>query len=463
MKTDADLASKLANLFLASARAVQRGMEAAGLPLQAVVPQTVVTRQDDESWSTATNDEHRNTLAVRRPSFGPWFTHDEMAHIHSCAEKIAVSATETLPFYSGLGGAEWPLVDSQAVRPTYELDPGGWVAWYLMLPALRHHLKALHRIDLADDAAAQLFANEVLRVAHDDQLRYRTYTPLGGMDLEHGTSEVTYDGVSIRRLSGHEQGAWYAGRGIGLIGQSEPPLVAVEVHVSGPRSEQYLPASGLAPFITAAFQLHSFRPSGHDSALYDDPVWLTGTTGYPPLTLPGRAAGTSVLTASGFRDVVKTARALTRYKIGLPRSAQDLAFHRFVAGAARQSDTDAVLDFTIALEALLLPYDENARRGDLGYRFRIHGAHYLSGSTPERLPVAKKLSGIYGMRSQLVHGEKYPEPAKISAARENAHELARRGLLRAVHEGFPKAEMFNQTVLGTTHEPLSEPQGRLPT
>jgi protein-disulfide isomerase-like protein with CxxC motif len=147
----------------------------------------------------------------------------------------------------------------------------------------------------------------------------------------------------------------------------------------------------------------------------------------------------------------------------LPRSAQDLAFHRFVAGAARQSDTDAVLDFTIALEALLLPYDENARRGDLGYRFRIHGAHYLSGSTPERLPVAKKLSGIYGMRSQLVHGEKYPEPAKISAARENAHELARRGLLRAVHEGFPKAEMFNQTVLGTTHEPLSEPQGRLPT
>jgi hypothetical protein len=69
-----------------------------------------------------------------------------------------------------------------------------------------------------------------------------------------------------------------------------------------------------------------------------------------------------------------------------PSPPKDLTLHRFFAGVARKGVTDfhpggadrnaadAVLDFTIALEALLLPYDEKARHGDLGYRFRVHGA-----------------------------------------------------------------------------------------
>jgi len=84
------------------------------------------------------------------------------------------------------------------------------------------------------------------------------------------------------------------------------------------------------------------------------------------------------LTASDLRAVVETAGMLERYDLDRPKSSQDLALHRFVAGIARQNATDAILDFTIALEALLLPYDRNARRGDLGYRFHIHGAHYLA-------------------------------------------------------------------------------------
>jgi hypothetical protein len=45
---------------------------------------------------------------------------------------------------------------------------------------------------------------------------------------------------------------------------------------------------------------------------------------------------------------------------------------------------DGILDLAIALESLLLPYDEDARRGDLAYRFRIHGGYFLSKTKSER-------------------------------------------------------------------------------
>ncbi len=114
---------------------------------------------------------------------------------------------------------------------------------------------------------------------------------------------------------------------------------------------------------------------------------------------------------------------------------------------ARGTYADGVLDFTIALEALLLPYDEHARHGDLGYRFRVHGAHYLCEHADERPETAKQLSRVYEMCSRLVHGAKYPDRVHIRAVHDLAYDFARRGLLRAVREGFPTAAMFNQMVL----------------
>lgn len=159
--------------------------------------------------------------------------------------------------------------------------------------------------------------------------------------------------------------------------------------------------------------------------------------------------------------MVATAQRLAQHKIMQPQSPQDLALHRFFAGEARRGVTDflpgvadrnaadAVLDFTIALEALLLPYDENARHGDLGYRFRIHGAHFISGDVGDRPAMARKLSAIYAARSRLVHGGQYPTSEEIKAVRDDARDLARRGLLRAVREGFPDAAAFNRMILGT--------------
>lgn len=54
----------------------------------------------------------------------------------------------------------------------------------------------------------------------------------------------------------------------------------------------------------------------------------------------------------------------------------------------------------------------------------------------------------HGVRSRLVHGAQYPASEEIKAVRDEAGDLTRRGLLRAVREGFPDAIAFNRPTLG---------------
>jgi hypothetical protein len=209
-----------------------------------------------------------------------------------------------------------------------------------------------------------------------------------------------------------------------------------------------------------ALQLHGHWVAGDFYRVQSDPPWLMPIRQHLPLTAPGIVLGHSTLTPESFSTSLATARMLTGYGITQPRSPKDLALHRFFAGVARQGASDflpggadrnaadAVLDFTIALEALLLPYDENARHGDLGYRFRMHGAHFLADYPAQRAACARKLATIYEMRSRLVHGGKYPSLDEIKTARDDARDLARRGLLSAVLRGFPAAREFNQMILG---------------
>lgn len=70
---------------------------------------------------------------------------------------------------------------------------------------------------------------------------------------------------------------------------------------------------------------------------------------------------------------------------------------------------------------------------------------------PEGTPrdTARQLNHLYGVRSTLVHGgKKFPTTEELSETRALAYDLCRRGLLRAVHDGFPSAADFNSLILG---------------
>ena len=401
----------------------------------------------------------------------PWLSDAELAQVGRCAAEMVDSARETLPFWAVFGGQPLAVFTraqniSEVPRPDYSSDPGEWAARFVLLPALQHHLAALPSITDADQAAASAFAEEVLKVAHDDRLRYRLVVPLNGLSIGSHGGPFAAEGVSIRSVSDTERGEWLDERG-GIsqaflqAGDIAFPEVAVEFELSSGRDAAFELNPGPVPSLVGALQLHGYWVAGRFYLVQSDPLWLLPVRQQIPFTVPGIVDGHSVLTADGFAAALATAEMLAGYGITQPRSPRGLALHRFFAGAARQgvSDfhpggadrnaADAVLDFTIALEALLLPYDEKARHGDLAYRFRMHGAHFLADEREHRAALARKLGGIYEVRSRLVHGDKYPSLDEIQTTRGDARELARHGLLRAVREGFPTAGTFNQMVLGT--------------
>jgi hypothetical protein len=318
----------------------------------------------------------------------------------------------------------------------------------LVQPALLHHLKRL--VDLDDIATiARAFVDEVLAVAGMKELHYLSVIPLNGIELEGNEHALDEGSVRMRQLSDAEQGQWWQGDGVWQADRMVvPPEVLLELRYAGPRCDWYHPPRDRAALFVCALHLHGYEVAGSVVAESPEPIWVHGVRHSGPINIPRYPRAVRTLTAEGFREVVATARLMEKdYNLNQPASTKDLSLHRFALGIARDDAADAVLDFTIALESLLLPYDEDARKGELAYRFRIHGAHYIADTPGERRSVFKALRDIYEMRSRLVHGGNYPTPAQVQSARVLAHDLSRRGLIRAVQEGFPTVGWFNGKML----------------
>jgi Apea-like HEPN len=112
------------------------------------------------------------------------------------------------------------------------------------------------------------------------------------------------------------------------------------------------------------------------------------------------------------------------------------------ARAHRKSDADAIIGFTIALEALFVP----GLAGENGYRFRLNGVRYLGSTESERQQIYSDLKDLYAIRSQLVHGG----PAKDSELRDarlTARRLTGRALTKALKEGWPTGKSFEDSAL----------------
>ena len=457
VSTADELHDALFGLFIAAAEAVARRLADLVIPTTVERPRMLVRRRPD-GWSMDHRDEPHNVLTTDGINLrgAPWLTANEVAEIGRCASMIVERCGATLPFCTPTAGLWCPLIESLRDRAEpcdYERDPQDWVARMLVHPALYHHLVRLRAVDQADVVSARGFTDEVMQVAQATDITYLTCVPLSGIDLEPSDVDVLTEGrVTIRRLSEGEQADWSNYNTERILwrveGAPEPPRVLLELQSSGPRNDWYQPSSEEPTLLVAAFDLHGLAVAGTIVSQRTDPSWVQWTHG-GPLPLPRHCPNLTPLTAEALRAAVATAQRLDEYDLAQSGSPKDLALRRFVTGMARNNDTDAILDFTIALEALLLPDDPDAKRGDLSYRFRVHGAHYLANDAADRDATFKELRELYNTRSRLVHGGKdYPAGDVTRVTRESAHSLARRGLLRAVHEGFPKVDTFKRMVLG---------------
>ena len=88
-------------------------------------------------------------------------------------------------------------------------------------------------------------------------------------------------------------------------------------------------------------------------------------------------------------DIVVVADLITDASVDTPVQAPDVALHRFSLGSGRTVATDALIDFVVALEGLLLPSTGDNR--ELRYRFSLNGAVFLGTNGQERHKVCVQL------------------------------------------------------------------------
>jgi len=93
---------------------------------------------------------------------------------------------------------------------------------------------------------------------------------------------------------------------------------------------------------------------------------------------------------------------------------------RIVDGGGRYREDDAIIDYAIGLEALLLK-DINA---ELSYRFALRGATILAWDSGEKEKFFIQLQDFYDIRSKIVHGGQV-DSIKLRDARSNAEKALR--------------------------------------
>jgi hypothetical protein len=445
-----ELRSRLCDVFLEAGAAVVRRMQEVGFPLTLPVHRPAVWRTDN-GVGIAPHLYNVNILFDQISLFraAPLMGMAEIATIFECAEQIAHLIHDNPLISESPVGRGSLLIDpsDQADNITVRYDEGApeWVARALILPALEWHLGKLPSVEQADRGAAESFARSVIDVASDNLLRFCVDVPLAGIDVGN-SGELAEDDVTLRRLSESEQSEWLEEVQYWLAPMITPPDVVLEIRSSyRSREEKSGSTASLAYPLLTAFQLHGYAIAGGYIRDRSDPTWLgprIGTT----IQLARAGFGALPLDSDNLRKIMETRKQIAHHGEGI--SPKSMAIRRFSSGVARAEIEDGLVDFTVALEALLLPYDEETRRGELGYRFRMHGAHYLAGDVAERSQVAKQLTKIYGVRSGLVHGGNYPGFAEVVEAYNSARNFAARGLLRALREGFPTPEVFKRMLLG---------------
>jgi hypothetical protein len=439
------LTRDLADLYLAAADLVRRWFAARGVPLKVSVERPVVRREHPRTWVESTS-HMVNVLEAMAPLPDPPPDLSALEQrLERCADCLIALSGSSLPFWSVFPANPWPFSDSGPVGVDFDSQPKIWLRCAVLFPALRSHLALLDSVADADESHAMAFAEEVISLCTAQDLEYELTVPLAGVEL--GSERLEVGAATIRRLAAAEQGAILQHPQPSWMSFIHWPDTVLELIVSGPRTTQFLDSQAVVMPIATAFSLHGVGIAGVYVRQGPRPSWIGHGISYAPLNIPHRHGEPAQLDLTLFQAIVETSSMLPKFHLLKPESANDLALHRFVLGVGRESGADSIVDFAIALESILLPYDEDARHSDLGYRFRLHGACYLADDLAERQALARQLTSLYDVRSRLVHGGRYPARAEVEETKNSARDLSRRCLLKAVHEGFPIAKTFKDLLL----------------
>lgn len=103
-----------------------------------------------------------------------------------------------------------------------------------------------------------------------------------------------------------------------------------------------------------------------------------------------------------------------------------IALGRLSSAQYRTTEADQIIDFSIALETLLLRDAE----GELSYRQAIRGAHLLGGTPLQTQETFSLLRRAYDRRSKIVHGARDPGQPSTQEITQLTRQIVRRFLER---------------------------------
>ena len=205
--------------------------------------------------------------------------------------------------------------------------------------------------------------------------------------------------------------------------------------------------------LVLALQLLGFQVTGPGNGLsWTEPG--PRRVDFPTVVMPKIFADRSPQTLTEVNQVDLDHAVIVAQKIPAgcfedPTDKKSVALHRFSLATAHLQDSEALIDYTVALEALLLPSD--MEKTETGLRFRLTGARYLSSSPAERRAVHDALKRIYDARSNLVHGGQPKgvtrDPQALSELRLTARNLAAKGIVKALETHWPTAKEFEESLL----------------
>ncbi|MCA2212591.1 HEPN domain-containing protein [Jidongwangia harbinensis] len=212
---------------------------------------------------------------------------------------------------------------------------------------------------------------------------------------------------------------------------------------------------GLEP-ILLSFALHGYNiGTTFHATVESTPSWLLlgMRRAGPPVGLPElvRSESEKAITAAHLNSIDKLAASATIRNMAEAQDAGGFALRRFQLGVGRNNSSDALVDFVVSLESILLREQGD---GEMAHRFRTNGAYLLGSSYEEREDISVRLNKVYGARSRFVHG---PRPggkkqqlssAEIAALSTDARQLATEAILRGIDRGWPDAGDFRRMSLG---------------
>jgi hypothetical protein len=450
---DGELIERLARLLETARHTIADQLRKEHAPYKVTHERLVVrAAEEGEGWHSSRELVQSNSLRTM-PSFR-WGDGLEplLGQYQELAQAVAERFRERLPLWTAIPPPGALHLLGLSGDGYIRNDPIQWVLAYILSSPTWHFLTELDSVEQPNLEAGRRIATEVVSLLTSGRILVRHAVAIDGIRTTEPV--LVCQGNRLRTLEPLERGEFltpYAystapSLARGLLEPFAPThMLEIDSDAGPPHEVGLLPVPGLL----TALQLHQvdIGGSGVVSARVL-PEWLPFGTHYRPFAMRTHTSPASIVSRELFEEACQTATLLSSYRLDAPERPSELSLHRFTLGCGRVDAADALLDYVIALEALLLPYDRETRFADLSYRFRMHGAHFISDTRHERRTLFRSLRHLYNMRSRIVHGDDYPDVAETITATTNARQLAARGLLKAVRTGFPDSAVLSRLVLG---------------